>query len=423
MLHQVVRTESTPPLWYALAWTVHRAGISIHDVRLLSVVFDGLVVAAIVVLASRIVGFTLALTAGGVAAVTAQLSAHGRELRAYELLALLALALAVCLDRATERPSASRLALLAGTVTAGLLTHYFFAFTIAAAVIWIVLEQQARPVRRRLLAAVGVGCCVAVPWAPWFLEQYRADHYSWIGPFSATTVLATPLRILQPMLGSHAVEGLLLAWLAVAAFIGARAGARARMIVALALVPILLAAVTWAMGVRVYAVRNLIGTSPFIIVLLLVPLARLRPRVSLAAATGLVTILVGAYAVDQLRPSVPYQGLASALVADGWKSSSPVAVVDGPHTFTSPLEWYLPGAPDFAPRSRPAAGESQVFAVLGRRSPARSAIRDTIDVHGWLVGKLPASELGKARTQLTLLVPAGKTLVAPQRTAAPRSAS
>ena len=408
MLHQVVRTESTPPLWYALAWTAHRAGVSIHDVRLLSVVFDGLVVAAIVIVASRIVGFGLAVAAGGIAAVTAHLSAHGRELRAYELLALLALTLAVCLDRAVEHPGFRRLALLAGTVTAGLLTHYFFAFTVAAAVLWIVLEPKARAARRSLLAAVAAGGCLAVPWAPWFLEQYRADRYSWIGPFSAPTVLATPVRLLQPMLGSGPSVWLLLAWLAVAASVAARAGARARMVAMLALVPILLAAVTWAAGARVYAVRNLIGTAPFITVLLLVPLTRLRPRAYLPAAAGLATIFVGAYGIDQLRPSVPYQGLATALVADGWQSSSPVAVVDGPHTFTSPLEWYLPGSPTFAPRSRPASGESQVLAVLGRHSPARRAVHDPIEVDGWLVGKLPASELRTARGQLTLLVPWGR---------------
>jgi hypothetical protein len=149
--------------------------------------------------------------------------------------------------------------------------------------------------------------------------------------------------------------------------------------------------------------RNLIGTAPFIAVLVVLPLTRLRPRACLAAATCVVTIFVGVYAVDQLKPSVPYQRLAMALVADGWRSSSPVAVVDGPHTFTSPLEWYLPGSPNFARRLRPARAESEVLVVINARSRARVAIRDTIDVGGWLVGKLPAGEL--RNTQLTLLVP------------------
>src|SRR4051794_41873126 len=37
LLVHVARTESTPPLWYTLAWVTHRSGVPIQDVRLLSV--------------------------------------------------------------------------------------------------------------------------------------------------------------------------------------------------------------------------------------------------------------------------------------------------------------------------------------------------------------------------------------------------
>jgi hypothetical protein len=418
MVHRVVRTESTPPLWYGLAWATHRLGVSIHDVRLLSVAFDGLIVASIVVLASAVLGFELAVVAGGIAAVAAQLSAHGLELRAYELLALLALVFAVCLERALEKPTRQRLALVAVTVTAGLLTHYFFAFTVAAAILWLSFEPSARRARLRVLAAIVAGCCLAAPWTPWFLRQYRADHYSWIGTFSATGALATPLRLLAPVLDSRPSEWLLLLWIAVAAVVAARAGARARLIATLALVPILLAATTWALGVRVYAVRNLIETAPFLVVLVVLPLTRLRARVSLASAAAVLSIFVVAYTVNQFKADVPYKGLAAALVADGWQRSSPVAVVGGPHALTSPLEWYLPHAPDFTHRPDPGRHRGEVFAVLGAHSPARSTILDAISVDGWLVGKLPISEVRQARTRLTLLTPTPspeRTFVLPDR--------
>ena len=54
MLGHVARTESTPPLWYALAWLVHRAGVPLADVRLLSVL-AGCGLAAVVVAAGRYV--------------------------------------------------------------------------------------------------------------------------------------------------------------------------------------------------------------------------------------------------------------------------------------------------------------------------------------------------------------------------------
>lgn len=414
MLHQVVRTESTPPLWYALAWALHRTGVSIHDVRLLSVAFDGFAVAAIVLLAGRILPLGLAVAAGGTASVAAQLSAHGRELRAYELLAVLVLALAWSLDRAVQRPDVRRLALLATTVAAGLLTHYFFAFTLAAAVLWILLDPAARRARQRVLAAVGAGCCLAAPWTPWLLTQYRADRYSWIGPFSAGDVLATPLRVLAPALATRPTEWLLIGWLAVAAFVAARIGARARLYACLALVPIALAAGSWLIGVRVYATRNLIGTAPFLAMLLVVPLTRLRPRTSLAGAATVVAVFVFTYGIDQFKPDVPYKELAAALVAEGWQGSSPVAVVGGPHALKSPLEWYLPGAPRFVPRFHPFRTESQVLAVVGARSPARTAVRDAIRVDGWLVGTVPIGELRSARAGLTLLAPTAS----PERTLA-----
>jgi hypothetical protein len=405
MVHQVVRTESTPPLWYALAWTLHRAGISIHDVRLLSVFLDGLVVAGVVVLAGRMLPLPLAVAAGAVAAVAAQLSAHGRELRAYELLAVLALALAACLVEAVRMPTVPGLFLLAVTIAGGLLTHYFFAFSVAAAILWVAVEPAARAARRRVLAAIAAGCALAAPWSPWFLVQYRADRYSWIGAFSGHGVLATPLRILDPQLASPATDWLLIGWFALAAVVAARTSARARLCAFLALVPIALAALTWLVGVRVYATRNLIGTAPFLVVLLVVPLIRLHPTRRVAAAAALVTLLAVTYAANQMRPAVPYKGLAAALVADGWRQTSDVAVVGGAHALKSPLEWYLPGGPRLVRRPPPLRRELQVFAVLGAHSPARSAIHGAIHVGGWLVGRLPARTLSRAGTGLTLFVP------------------
>ncbi|HEY5294724.1 MAG TPA: hypothetical protein VIJ70_04530, partial [Gaiellaceae bacterium] len=77
MLHHVARTESTPPLWYALAWLAHRGGVSIHDTRLLSVAFGGLLAGLVVVLARRVLPLAGAAVAGVLAAVSAQLAWHG----------------------------------------------------------------------------------------------------------------------------------------------------------------------------------------------------------------------------------------------------------------------------------------------------------------------------------------------------------
>ena len=55
VLARVARTESTPPLWYVLGWSAHRAGLALRDVRLLSVAAGILLALATAVLARRFV--------------------------------------------------------------------------------------------------------------------------------------------------------------------------------------------------------------------------------------------------------------------------------------------------------------------------------------------------------------------------------
>ena len=343
MLHHVVRTESTPPLWYAVAWLVHHAGVSIHDTRLVSVVANGLVVAFVVLLANRFLPLPLAACAGAFAAVTAQLAGHGHELRAYELFALLALAFAFCLHDAAARPSRRRLAALAGVTCAGLLTHYFFAFTVAAGALWVWLDPAARRVRRRVVLALGAGCVAFAPWLPWFVVQFRQHRYDWIGPFQARLVVATPLRIFTPLLHG-AAPAVALAFAVAGAAVVARRGPLGRLCATLALGPYALAAATWAAGVNVYDVRNMIGVAPFLAIAAIAPLALVPARVRIPAGVAVCAAAAAAFAVVTVNPAAPYSALARTLVADGWRPSDPVLVPWNYRAYRSPLAWYLPHA-------------------------------------------------------------------------------
>jgi hypothetical protein len=93
MLRRVAHTESTPPLWYALAWLAHQAGVPVQSDRLLSVVSGALLAAAVVALAHRFVALPLATVAGLMSALGGEFVLHGAELRAYELFALLSVVL------------------------------------------------------------------------------------------------------------------------------------------------------------------------------------------------------------------------------------------------------------------------------------------------------------------------------------------
>jgi len=369
MLRHVTRTESTPPLWYALAWLVHHAGVSIHDTRLLSVAVDGVLAAAVVLLAWRLVTPVLATLAGVLVAVGGQLAAHGRELRAYELLALLAVLFAAALGRAARRQSTGRLAQLGAVAAAGGLTHYFFFFTAAAGLGWVWLAGLPRAARLRVSAAIVLGLAACAVWLPQFLAQYRANRYGWIGPFQARAVLSTPLRLFTPFLAGDAA---LVAAVAVAAalvtgsvLLWRRGGG---LYAALAVGPLAAAALVWLAGIRVYATRNLIEVAPFAAIALVAALGALPRRVTATAAVGLAALAVGSYGWNQFRPSTSYAAIADALVDKGWQPRDPVAVFGGFYDYRSPLEWYLPHAPRFVRGSDRTRVRSVVFVIApGRR--------------------------------------------------------
>src|SRR4051812_17061203 len=122
LLGHVARTESTPPLWYTLAWIADRSGVPVQDVRLLSVAAGAALAALVVDVAAQVVPLPFAALAGLLTAIGGRLVSHGRELRAYELLALLAILFARALLAEVEAPSRRREVALAAVVAAGGLT-------------------------------------------------------------------------------------------------------------------------------------------------------------------------------------------------------------------------------------------------------------------------------------------------------------
>ena len=118
-LGRVEETESTPPLWYGLAWIVEQAGLPVEAARGIGVLAGALLAGLLVVYARRLLPLWAAGLAGLIVALAGQLVLRGAELRAYALYALLALAFAWLLERAAEKTSWGRLAALAGVARPG----------------------------------------------------------------------------------------------------------------------------------------------------------------------------------------------------------------------------------------------------------------------------------------------------------------
>jgi predicted membrane-bound mannosyltransferase len=157
MLHAVPITESTPPLFYALAWGwVRVLGTTEAGLRSLSAVAGIATVPVAFAAARSLIGLRAGLVAAVLVAVNPFLIWYSQEARAYSLLALLSATGLWLFARARERPGPGRLAAW-GTVSAlALATHYFAIFAIAPEALMLLLDRRARA-RWRLLAVGIVG--------------------------------------------------------------------------------------------------------------------------------------------------------------------------------------------------------------------------------------------------------------------------
>ncbi len=379
MLHRVVHTESTPPLWYALGWSVHAAGASILDVRLVSVIAGGATAALVVALARSVLSTRLAVVAGLLTGFGHEFLMHGHELRSYALLALLTAAFALTLGRGAHPRGRRDLVALAACTAAGLLTHYFFCFTLLAGIAWVAFEPTLRGRRRAPAFAIGAGMLAAAPWLPAALVQYHQDRFWWIGPFMLRQVVDTPLRLFTPAIEPASLQVAAGAGFAAVCTLGAarlwRASAYGRLYVALAGGPLLLAAMVWAAGVHIYAQRNLIGIGPCVAVLAAASLTYLPGHVrSLAAAAVAAALAVGFFSFGTKAIAAPFDGIAHTLVREGWNDGDPIAVFGGQpgfFTYRSPLEWYLPRQPELALGERTSRSCATVFAVVHSHARAR----------------------------------------------------
>jgi uncharacterized membrane protein len=348
---------------------VHHAGVPVVEVRLLSVAFGGILVLIVFSVAATVVPAGHAAAAAALVAVGFEPFVHGAELRSYELLALMAAALSLVLIFELRRSRPWLEVALALIVVAGLLTHYFFAYSLLGAVAWLWLDPRARMIRMRATLAIAVGCLGFLPWLRAFLAQYHHDRFWWIGRYSSRLVLVTPLRLLAPLGTHHLGLGLfLLAIIAGGAVSATRRAAEGALVASLAVLPVAAAAAVWASGERTYAVRNLIEAAPYTAILAIAGAATLPRRASTTLAAAIVaTVGIGWWAEASLPPP-PYRLVAEALVAHGWRASDPIGVHGNFFAFRAPLEWYLPHRPvlEVARATKRRCGE--VFVIVPTRN-------------------------------------------------------
>lgn len=355
VVEHVSRTESTPPGWYLLAWTGRQTGLSVEALRFLSVALAAALAGLVVLYARRFVPLWAAGLAGVLTALAWQTVAHGQELRAYALLALLTLVFALLLERAAEAPTRGRLALLAGCAAAGAYAHYFFLLSAAAGVLWVLAEPAFRSSAARVGAAVTLGTATLLAWLPGLAEQVGAERFGWIDVFDLRKLAYVHSALFWNPGALYAEDGAdaepleAIARLAILGLVVGgslvlyRLDPRARLCASLTLVPVVIAGAAWLAGLRIITGRNMIGVLAFAAVAIAATLLPLPRRAVPFAAAAAVALAAVGYLRSPVDERVPFDRVAATLVEEGWAPGDPIVIFGSFTNFRSPLEWYLPG--------------------------------------------------------------------------------
>ena len=353
--------------------------------------------------ARRFLPLWTAALAGILTALAWQTVAHGSELRAYSLLALLTLGFALLLERAAANPLLGRLVALGACAAAGAYTHYFFLLAAIAGLIWLAVERELRAVALRVGSAIVLGSATLLAWLPGLLDQVGAERFGWIDVFDPVKFASLPSALFwdpgtmyaelgaDPGVWEVTVRVAILALVLGGCAVLRHLGSSARLCALLVVVPIGVSGIAWLAGLRIITGRNLIGVTAFAAIALAAVLLPLPRRAAFGAAALGVALAVFWYVRTPMPERPDFDQVADALVDAGWAPGDPILVVGSLPDFRSPLEWYLPGdvtLPEAAPRE--ACAEVWVVTDVPRGAtcstlPRRRAART------WEPSRSPAS--------------------------------
>ena len=180
MIGLIPQTESTPPLYYCVAWVWARLfGYGEAGLRSLSAFAGVLTVPVAFAAGRRLISIRAGLFAAALAACNPLLIWYSQEARSYELLVLLTSLSLLAFAYVRAEPTPRAVAAWAIAAALALATHYYALLAIVPQAVWLaVIHRRRRPVQIGI--AIVAACGLAL--IPLAISQNGTGHASWIGP-------------------------------------------------------------------------------------------------------------------------------------------------------------------------------------------------------------------------------------------------
>ncbi len=179
MLHEVVKSESNPPLYYVLAWGWAKAfGRDEWGIRSLSALFGTLTVPVGYAIGRQLSGRRVGLILMGILAFNPMLIWYSQEARSYALLVLFGALSFLFFVRVLDTGRRRDLALWALTSVLALLSHYFAYFAVGIEAVWLAVAMRDR--WKMLLPAFAAVGAVGAALLPLIAAQANPNHIGWI---------------------------------------------------------------------------------------------------------------------------------------------------------------------------------------------------------------------------------------------------
>jgi mannosyltransferase len=381
MLGLIPHAESTPPLYYMVAWVWVRVfGSGAAGLRSLSAVAGVAVVPVAYAAATELVSRRTGLICAAFAACDPFLIWYSQEARSYASLVLLTSLALLAFARARRDPTPKALGLWVVAAALSMATHYFAALAIVPQA---VLLLSAHPRRRAVGLGVGIAAVCGLGLIPLAISQHGAGNDGWI----ATEPLRLRLAQIIPqfLIGTdvpvraavkYAAFALVLAALALLAVrIRRSRGSELGGVLVAALLAVggfALGLVLIVAGFDVLITRNLIELwlpAAIVVAAGCSAASGVSARIGIAIAAALCAIGLAAaiaVAVTPSRQRPDWPGLARILGSEPAPGQSRAILIQRFQTLL-PLQLYLPRLA----RLRSATAVSELD-VISMRSPRQS---------------------------------------------------